>query len=198
MRIYLETERLLLRQFTETDVDYLRELDSDPDVMRFINGGAATPRELIQRKILPWFMSFYGRPQGVGFWAAHERASGGFIGWFCLHPEEGRDRDELALGYRLRKAFWRKGYGSEGAGALIDKAFRDLGAQRVFACTYSENLASRGVMETCGMRHARSFRMTGAELDNPTTYMATDAIFPADDVEYAVDRTDWEARRSAQ
>jgi RimJ/RimL family protein N-acetyltransferase len=113
-------------------------------------------------------------------------------------PEAGRDPGELALGYRLSKAFWRKGYGSEGAGALIDRAFRELGAHRVFACTYSENLASRAVMQKCGMRHARSYRMAAAGLDDPTTYMATDAVFPADDVEYAIDRADWEARRPAR
>ena len=44
MQIFLETERLVLRWFTEDDVDNLVELDGDPDVMRFVNGGRPTPR----------------------------------------------------------------------------------------------------------------------------------------------------------
>ena len=43
MRVYLETERVLLRRFTAADADHLVELDSDPAVMRFLNGGTPTP-----------------------------------------------------------------------------------------------------------------------------------------------------------
>lgn len=196
MRSYLETERLALREFAADDVDRLYELDSDPEVMRFISGGVPTPREVIRSRILPWFMSFYRDGEALGFWAAHERASADFIGWFGLHPEQGRDPDDLALGYRLRRRSWRKGYATEGATALIDKAFRELGARRVFACTYCENLASRRVMERCGMRHVRSYRMTAAELANPMTSVATDAAWPGEDVEYALERTAWEGARA--
>ena len=56
MRIFLETERLVLRQFTEDDVDNLVELDSDADVMHFINGGRPTPRREIESDVLPMFL----------------------------------------------------------------------------------------------------------------------------------------------
>ena len=118
MHRYLETERLALRRFTESDVDDLCALDSDPAVMRFISGGAATPREVIQARVLPWFMSFYTQGEALGFWAALEKASGDFIGWFGLHPEAGRDPGDLALGYRLRKTSWRKGYSMAGKGKV--------------------------------------------------------------------------------
>lgn len=195
MKSYLETERLVLRQFTERDVENLLALDSDPDVMRFINGGTSTPREVITERILPRFLDFYRRYEAFGYWAAIEKASGAFIGWFALHPEVGRDARDLALGYRLRKKSWRKGYGTEGATALIDKAFRDLAARRVFACTYSENHASRRVMEKSGMKLARTYRMTQEELASATTYVPTDAVWPSDDVEYALDRAAWERLR---
>ncbi len=102
-------------------------------------------------------MTFYGRCEAPGFWAALEKVSGDFIGWFALHPEQGRDPDDLALGYRLGKKYWRVGYGTEGARALIDKAFQELGAKSVFACTYSENtaLTREKVMEE--MPHAARF-----------------------------------------
>ena len=198
MKIYLETERLLLRAFTEDDVDNLFELDSDPEVLRFINGGVASPRDLIEGVILPRFLSCYRRYEGFGYWAAIEKASGEFIGWFELCPEDGRGAHDIALGYRLRKKSWGKGYGAEGATALIAKAFTELAAQRVFACTYSQNHASRRVMEKSGMKLARRYRMTPAELVSATTHAPTDVIWPGDDVEYALDRTQWELATGAR
>ncbi len=76
MRIFLETDRLVLRRFTEADVDNLVELDSDPDVMRFVNGGRPTPREEIQNDTLPRFLDHYERFAGYGFWAAIEKPTG--------------------------------------------------------------------------------------------------------------------------
>jgi len=67
VQVFLETERLVLRQFTADDADNLVELDSDPDVMRFINGGRPTPREEIENEVLPSFLAYYGRFAGYGF-----------------------------------------------------------------------------------------------------------------------------------
>ena len=53
MTVHLETERLLLRQFTPDDVDAVVELDSDPEVMFFITGGRATPRDEVRDEVLP-------------------------------------------------------------------------------------------------------------------------------------------------
>ena len=79
MRVFLETERLVLRRFTEADVDNLVELDGDPEVMRYLTGGGTTPRAEIERDILPRFLGYYERHDGFGFWAALERASGDFL-----------------------------------------------------------------------------------------------------------------------
>src|SRR5262249_60842493 len=136
----------------------------------------------------PRFLSFYERHAALGYWAAIAKDSGEFIGWFGLHPDEGRDADDLALGYRLKKKYWGKGYGTEVTRALIDKAFIDLAARRVFACTYSDNVGSWRVMQKSGMTLARTYRMTDEELAEGKTFMATDALFPNEDVEYALDR----------
>ena len=61
MQIFLETERLKLRPFTDDDVENLVELDSDPDVMRFINGGRPTSRGEIENEVLPTFLGYYDR-----------------------------------------------------------------------------------------------------------------------------------------
>ena len=103
MQIFLETERLVLRRFTEADVDDLVELDSDPDVMHFINGGRPTPRREIESDVLPTFLDYYERFVGYGFWAAIEKSSGRFVGWFHFRPATVDRPDEVELGYRLRK-----------------------------------------------------------------------------------------------
>ena len=54
----LETDRLTLRQFTPEDVENLVELDGDPEVMRYINGGRPTPRQEIERRELPAFLAY--------------------------------------------------------------------------------------------------------------------------------------------
>jgi len=194
MRVYLETERLTLRWLTVADVDNLFALDGDPAVMRYLSGGAPTPREVIAREILPRLLSYYERYDGMyGVWAAIEKASGDFLGWFSFHPQDDGDPGEVALGYRLRRAAWGKGYATEGARALIRKGFTELGAERVIATTYQDNLASRRVMEKAGLTLARTFRLTPADLAAAGTFHTTSQdIWDGDDVEYALSKAAWE------
>ena len=182
MHIYLETDRLALRRFTEADADDLVELHNDPDVMRYLNGGKATPREVIVGETLPAFI--HG-----GFFAAVERETGGFLGWFHLRAPKGGTEDEPELGYRLRKSSWGKGYATEGSLALIDKAFAELGARRVFAQTMSVNRGSRRVMEKCGLRFVRTFFE-----DWPDLIDGSDQ----GEVEYELLRPDWAAARATR
>jgi RimJ/RimL family protein N-acetyltransferase len=125
-KIFLNTERLVLQRFTGDDIDNLVELDGDPEVMRFINGGRAMPRDEIENDVLPVFLGYYQRYAGYGFWASVERSTGRFIGWFHVRPAEGSPPDEVELGYRLRRSAWGKGYATEGSRALIDKGFSEL------------------------------------------------------------------------
>jgi RimJ/RimL family protein N-acetyltransferase len=179
VHIYLETDRLILRRFAESDADDLFALHNDPDVMRYLNGGKPTPREVVVEETLPRFIS-------SGYFAAIERSSGAFLGWFVLGAPEGKPADEPELGYRLHKSAWGKGYATEGSLALVDKAFGEQGARRVFAQTMAVNGGSRRVMEKCGLRLARTFFMEWK-----------DPLPGADqgEVEYELLRADWEARR---
>src|SRR5437763_15348985 len=97
METFLETEQLTLRRFTADDVDNLVELDSDPEVMRFINGGRPTPRQEIETDVLPAFLEYYERFVGYGFWAAVEKSTGRFVGWFHFRPLKGAPSDEIEL-----------------------------------------------------------------------------------------------------
>jgi RimJ/RimL family protein N-acetyltransferase len=182
MRVFLETERLILRRFTAADVDLLVELDSDPQVMRYITGGRATSRAEIEDEILPTWLSYYDRYPGYGFWAAIEKSSGNFLGWFHFRPKREDPPDEPELGYRLRKSAWGQGYATEASRALIRKGFEDLGVRRVYAGTMTVNTASRRVMEKSGLKFIRTFfgewpdRIPGDE---------------EGDVEYALTREEW-------
>ncbi|MBA3824625.1 MAG: GNAT family N-acetyltransferase [Ktedonobacterales bacterium] len=193
MRSVLETERLALRRFTMADVDLLCELDSDPAVMRYLNGGTATPRAVIVSDVLPAFLHSYAPIDGFGVWAALAKDNGDFIGWFSLRPLNGADAQDVTLGYRLRQAAWGRGYATEGARALLRQGFTKLGVQRVFATTYEYNDASRRVMEKIGMTLVRSFRFTSAELvAESETHVASQTVWDGDEVEYSLGRADWE------
>jgi RimJ/RimL family protein N-acetyltransferase len=183
MQIFLETEHLVLRRFTEDDVDDLVELDSDPDVMHFINGGRPSSRQEIERDVLPMFLGYYERFAGYGFWAAVEKATGRFVGWFHFRPVPAAHPDEVELGYRLRKSAWGQGYATEGSRALIHKGFAELGVQRVVAFTMVVNVASRRVMEKAGLKFVRTFHQPWPD------YIEGEE---QGDVEYALLRSEWE------
>ena len=156
MKVFLETERLILRYFTEADVDNLYELDSDAEVMRYINGGQSSDREQIRSQILPGFLKYYDDYQGYGYWAVEEKLSGEFIGWFHFRPPLDGGED-IELGYRLKRAFWGKGYATEGAIALIHKGFTGLGTDRIFAKALAVNSGSIRVMEKSGLKFEKNF-----------------------------------------
>jgi RimJ/RimL family protein N-acetyltransferase len=178
MEIFLETDRLTLRRFTEADVDDLFELNGDPEVMRYL-GGRATPRDEIRDGVLPRFFGYYERFEGFGYWVAAEKPGGRFLGWFHLRPQED---GEIELGYRLRRADWGKGYATEGSRALIRKAFTELGVERVVAHTMAVNLGSRRVMEKSGLALVRTYHQ-----DWPDTIEGSEH----GEVEYALAKPDW-------
>jgi RimJ/RimL family protein N-acetyltransferase len=197
VHIFLETDRLILRRFTQDDVDNLVALDGDPAVMRYITGGPPTPRETLEHDHLPYYLDYYERYEGYGFWAVIEKSTGEFLGWFHFRPNQGAPEDEPELGYRLRRSAWGKGYATEGSRALIRKGFTELGARRVVAFAYAENLASTRVMEKAGMRLVRTFRLTPEQLQE---YLGvTDpSLFDGDDVEYAITKDEWEAQMATE
>jgi RimJ/RimL family protein N-acetyltransferase len=187
MDVLLETDRLVLRRLTAADLDRLVELDSDPEVMRYITGGRPTPRQQVRDEVLPAFLVYYERFAGYGFWAAVEKATGQFLGWFHLRPPEGANPEEPELGYRLLRSAWGKGYATEGSRALIRKAFTELGARRVYAEAMAVNRGSWRVMEKAGMRLVRTFHQPW-----PHRIEGDDQ----GDVEYALTRAEWQQQEA--
>lgn len=172
-KVFLETERLILREFTDSDADNLFELDSDREVIRFANLGIIkggdpidTDYETIRNKTLPKLLAYYQQYDGYGFWAAIEKSSNEFIGWFQFRPALDSpfnvtsgfyDKNDIELGYRLRKVSWGKGYATEGARALVLKGFSQLGTQRVVSSAIAANRASSRVMEKAGLKFWRKY-----------------------------------------
>jgi RimJ/RimL family protein N-acetyltransferase len=155
VEVLLETPRLMLRRFGTEDGPLLFELDSDPEVRRYLRCGP-TPMERIKREILPRFLAYYDQSPPRGFWAAHLRDTAVFIGWFHLRPDKFAP-EEMELGYRLRRAAWGRGLATEGSDALLEKAFGEWGYAKVSARTLVDNLPSRRVMEKLGMTHESDF-----------------------------------------
>jgi GrpB-like predicted nucleotidyltransferase (UPF0157 family) len=172
------TARMQMRLMTMNDIDLLVDLDSDPEVMRYINGGKASTRDHVEERITA---SLGSR------WLAflHDMS---FVGWFGLRTTAD-DPSDRELGYRMRRALWGSGLATEGALAMIDHAFTRLAAPRVWAQTMTVNTRSRHVMERCGLHYARTFH---GEWD--------DTIPGGEhgDVEYEITRGEWDAARSTK
>lgn len=150
-----------LRPLTPEDLDHLVQLDSDPEVMRYITGGQPTPRALYVDLLLPRMLSAATRP-GLGFFVI-EDAGGEFMGWAHLR----NDRYEPAwaeIGYRLARRWWGRGLATAASRQLMDRAFDALGFDTVSARTVQSNLPSRRVMEKLGLRFAGTFEFPAASL----------------------------------
>ena len=183
--VHLETTRLLLRELTVDDVQNIVDLDADPEVARWAPEPPSTRAE-VERVMLPYWRRQYEQTPGFGFWAVEEKVSGQFLGWFHLRPGDGHGADEPELGYRLRRSAWGQGFATEGSIALIDRAFAEHPVRRVLAETSAIHTASRRVMEKSGLRLVREFD-AGYPPIGPEDVLG--------DVEYAIDRDEWERRR---
>ncbi len=157
--VFVETRRLAVRRFTPADLGDLAALHGDAEVMRYINGGVAIPLADVRDKTLPSFIAGYQRLGGLGFFATEEKTSGEFLGWFHLHPPAEGGQGELLIGWRLKTSAWGKGYATEGAVAIIARAF-ELGCPRVEATALVANAASIRVMEKAGMQFIEEFTET--------------------------------------
>ncbi|MFI6761743.1 GNAT family N-acetyltransferase [Micromonospora sp. NPDC050417] len=168
----LRTARLLLVPLADEHLDLEVQLDSDPEVLRFITGRARSRDEVIESHARR--LDLAGRVDGLGYWMAFgsdggrrgsappaRQDEGEFVGLMMLPPAHGPDQPDdptvSELGYRLVRRYWRQGLASEASRTLLRHAFDTVGQSRVIAQTMAVNAGSRGVMETAGMRYVRTF-----------------------------------------
>lgn len=199
----LRTDRLLLIPLTDRHLELEVQLDSDPEVLRYISGRARSRDEVIASHARR--MALTSRVDGLGYWMAFAADGGGrtsappesedegeFVGLMMLPPAHGPDQPDdptvSDLGYRLVRRHWRKGLASEASRVLLRYAFDTVGQSRVIAQTMAVNTGSRRVMEAIGLRHVRTYF---PHWDDPLP----DADLG--EVEYEMTRGMWEALREA-
>ena len=158
----LRTSRLTLVPLGEEHLDHEVELDSDPEVMRYL--GTARTRAEVER-YHRHRLAVADLVPGLGFWAGFSGEQ--FVGWWILEPPQRADQGpvegQAELGYRLLRRYWRQGLASEGARELLRHGFEDLGLRRIFAETMAVNEASRATMASIGLRYVRTFSLDWEE-----------------------------------
>ena len=155
----LETERLRLRPFRDSDFDDYAALCADPEVARHLGRGTFS-REQAWRHLA--FLVGHWRLRGHGMWAVAERGTGTFVGMIGFADPEGWPGFELA--WTLVRRFWGRGYATEGARAALAHAFTALGKDRVISLIHPENRASIRVAERLGESLQGRTAVAGREL----------------------------------
>lgn len=141
----LETERLILRMWKESDLDAYARIFADEKVMRFLSGETLGLRKTWRHMA---FLIGHWALRGFGHWAVEEKASGEFIGRIgYLHPP---DYPGFELGWTIASPHWGKGYATEGARAAMDIAFSDWGYEHIISLIAPHNHASKRVAEKLG------------------------------------------------
>jgi [ribosomal protein S5]-alanine N-acetyltransferase len=183
MKIFVETERTLIREMQEEDLPGLFEMDSDPEVHRYI---AQRPLKTMDEvKAMLQFVQQQYTDNGVGRWAVIEKATGDCIGWtgFKLMKEIANGRiNHYDFGYRFKRAAWGKGFATETGRASLQYGVEKMGLKPVYAMTDVNNAASRHVLEKLGFLFVEIFEYDGpAQWRTPNNKMATWYEFPEDE-----------------
>ncbi len=150
------TERLSIALMDETDAQLMWELDQDPEVMRYINGGKISSMEDIEQVMIPRMKTYRDPEKGWGLYKVYITDSNEFIGWILVRPmdffNDNTQWDNLELGWRFKQSSWGKGYGTEAAKAVMDALHQQKGYKRFAALALEGNEGSMNIMKKLGMR----------------------------------------------
>jgi RimJ/RimL family protein N-acetyltransferase len=161
--IPLETERLVIRPYRESDAVSLHDVFGSLEVMKWTP--SAPSKDLAETaERLGRTMAFTARqPPGLGLWALDLRGTDEFLGQVGLFPVEGKG-PEVEVAYELAPRAWGRGYATEAARALVDYGFGEIGLARIVALIVPDNLRSRRVAEKCAMTLEGPGRFYGLDL----------------------------------
>lgn len=162
MKIFAETERLILRELLPEDAADMFEMDSDPEVHIFL--GNQPVQSIEQSKADIEFIRKQYIENGIGRWAVIEKASNSFIGWAGLKlmkETHNNHSNYYDLGYRFSKRFWGKGYATEAAAAARDYGFNELKLDEIIGIADINNLGSINVLEKVGLKKISVFDYHG-------------------------------------
>ena len=155
-KIVLETDRLILRTWTQADVDKLAVMNMDPRVMEYF---PSTQDYQTTVKLIEHSNNLFSQ-YGFCLYATELKETGEMIGFVGLNiPDfdipnfKPIQKPIVEMGWRLAFEYWGKGYATEGAKAVLDQGFNTLNLKEIVAFTPFNNLRSRRVMEKIGLKH---------------------------------------------
>jgi RimJ/RimL family protein N-acetyltransferase len=178
MREPLLTDRLLLRDIAEADAGPLFDLDSEPEVMRYVGPRPATDVTAYGDRIRAAYVPLQAHPWH-GVRVVLDRASGELLGWVFVRPataspfasELGWVRpDEAEVGFRYRRSAWGRGVATEAAAPLVRVAMADPATTAVVACARADNTGSLRVLEKLGLGRVGTVLLPG--VSEPTVKLA--------------------------
>lgn len=153
MRKILETDRLILREFEDSDIDALKTVLGDSTVMKFSLNGAMNT-EQIQEFIAK--SKFRYQNDKTGIWATVLKESGELIGGIGLPFQEVEGKKHMEVAYRIATDYWGKGYATEAAKACRNYAFNTLQHDYLISIIEKENIPSIAVAKRVGMEFERN------------------------------------------
>lgn len=144
-----ETERLIGREWTESDVEAAFAIYGDPEVMRGLSGVPEPNIESQRENLLAAVERYRERPKGMGFWALERKSDSRIVGGAIVKaiPE---DEEKIEVGWQLGREFWGQGYATESARKAIEIGFRHLNIDRIYALVRPWNERSLRVTERLG------------------------------------------------
>lgn len=165
MKIILETPRLTLREVDESDAEGFFEMDSDPEVVRYVGTAPVQDRTQclgIIQSIQNQYIDY-----GIGRWAVVLKSTGEFIGWCGLKRMAGftvnNRTDFVDIGYRFSRRHWGKGYATESAQATLNYGFSVLAYDEICAFADVDNEASIQVLTKIGLTRGNEFVWEGSK-----------------------------------
>ena len=147
----IETPRLLLRHWRDSDRAPFAKMNADPSVMEFF----PAPLTPSQSDALATKIEAHFQKHGFGTYAVEIRSNGDFAGFIGLNAPafHAHFTPCVEIAWRLAPGFWGQGLATEGAQAVLRHARKEFGLQEVVSFTVPTNLRSRRVMEKLGMTH---------------------------------------------
>lgn len=164
VKYFIETDRLILREFQLTDLDGFYELDSDPEVHRYLGNNPVQNKDFLIQVIKAVQQQYIDN--GIGRWSIIEKSSGEFVGWAGLkfiRDTINNHTNFYDVGYRLKRKFWGKGLATESTRICLDYAFHQLNCSEVFGITHVDNYASQKVLLKYGLKFVENFVDDGME-----------------------------------
>ena len=155
--VRLETDRLILRRFVETDVeDVFNNWSNDPEVTKYLRWPPHSDISVTQGS-MKRRLENYAREDYYS-WAMELKETGQVIG--TIGPVSQRE-DSVEIGYAMGKAWWNRGYMSEALRGIIKFFFEEVGMNRVEAQHDPRNPGSGRVMQKAGMTYEGTLRQAG-------------------------------------